>query len=119
VKSLAEGIAQDLGPNAHFLVELRIYHPVIAILVAFYSLYIVRTLYLINLSMAKRMLLALLIVGIVQILLGLTNLLLLAPLPMQLLHLLMAESVWIIYILTAAVILARKTPEHEINAEVE
>ncbi len=32
VKSLAEGFVADLDPNAHFLVRLRVYHPVIAVI---------------------------------------------------------------------------------------
>ena len=45
VNSLAEGIAADLDPSAHFLIRLRVYHPVIAVLVAGYSLYLVRMLF--------------------------------------------------------------------------
>ena len=107
VSSLAEGLAADLAPNAHFLVRLRVYHPIIAVLVAGYSLFLVRMLFTQNQGLARKMLVLLIIVGILQLSAGLINLLLLAPIPMQMIHLLSADTVWIIYILTTATILAK------------
>jgi heme A synthase len=49
----------------------------------------------------------LIIVGILQLSAGLINLLLLAPIPMQMIHLFSADLVWITYILTTATILAK------------
>jgi len=111
VGSLAEGITADLDPNAHFLVRLRGYHPIIAVVIAIYSLNLVRMLFNQNNGMARKFLAALVIIGVVQLTLGLTNLLLLVPIPTQLLHLLTADLVWITYILTTAVLLAKpETP---------
>jgi heme A synthase len=107
VSSLAEGLAADTDPNAHFLVRLRVYHPVIAVVVAGYSLYLVRFVYKQYQGLARKLLASLVGFGIFQLLAGLVNVLLLAPIPMQLLHLLSADLVWIIYILTSAVILAK------------
>ena len=105
VGSLAEGIAADLDPNAHFLVRLRVYHPIIAVIVALYSLYLVRMLFNQNKGMARKFLIALVAIGTLQLVIGLTNLLLLVPIPTQLLHLLTADLVWITYILTTSVLL--------------
>ena len=110
VSSLAHGILEDLDPNAHFLVRLRVYHPIIAIMVAVYSLYIVRILFEQNRGMARKFLAALVLVGVIQLLIGLVNLLLLVPIATQLLHLLTADLVWIIYVLTTAALLARTQP---------
>ena len=107
VNSLAEGIAADMDPNAHFLVRLRVYHPIIAVFIAFYSLYLVRMLFNQNKGLARKFLAALVIVGVLQLAIGLTNLLLLVPITTQLLHLLGADLVWIIYILTSAILLAK------------
>ena len=107
VSSLAEGLAADMAPGAHFLVKLRVYHPVIAVLVAGYSLYLVRMLYGQNKGLARKLLTGLVIIGVLQLIAGLVNLLLLAPIFMQLLHLLNADFVWIIYVLTSAAILAK------------
>jgi heme A synthase len=110
VGSLAEGLVADLDPNAHFLVRLRVYHPVIAVTIAVYSLYLVRLLYDQNHGTARKFLAVLVLVGIVQLVIGLINLLLLVPIPTQLLHLLTADLVWVIYILTTAAILAKSQP---------
>lgn len=107
VNSLAEGIVADLTPGAHFLIRLRVYHPLVAILVAGYSLYLVRMLLNKNQGQVRRWLVALVVVGVVQLFLGLINLLALAPIPLQIIHLLSADFVWITYILTTAVILAK------------
>lgn len=107
VESLAEGIAADMDPNAHFLVRLRVYHPIIAVVIAVYSLYLVRILFQQNKGQARNFLVALVAIGTVQLVIGLINLLLLVPIPTQLLHLLTADLVWIMYILTTAVLLAK------------
>ena len=110
VRSLAEGIAADVDVNANFLVRLRVYHPIIAVLIAVYSLNLVRMLYDQNQGLAHKLLTALVIVGMLQLSAGLTNLLLLAPIPMQLIHLFTADLVWITYVLTTAAILAKLRP---------
>jgi len=110
VSSLAEGIAADMDPNAHFLVRLRVYHPVIAVVIAMYSLYLVRMLFKQNQGLARKLLVTLVVVGLVQLSAGLINLLLLAPIYMQMIHLLSADLVWITYVLTTAAILAKPQP---------
>jgi heme A synthase len=110
VSSLAEGLVADLDPNAHFLVRLRVYHPVIAVIIAGYSLFLVRLLFAQNQGLARKMLALLVIVGVLQLSAGLINLLLLAPIPMQMIHLFSADLVWITYILTTATILAKPKP---------
>ncbi len=101
--SLAEGLAQDSDPSANFLVRLRFYHPVIAILVVVYTLNLVRYIYgKFNNPVIRR--LSLILGGLVltQLAAGVINLLLLAPVWMQLVHLLLADSVWISYVLLSA-----------------
>ena len=110
VSSLAEGLAADMDPNSHFLVRLRVYHPIIAVTIAIYSLYLVRMLFNQNKGLARKFLTALVVVGIVQLAIGLINLLLLVPIPTQLLHLLTADLVWITYVLTTATVLAVPKP---------
>jgi heme a synthase len=107
VNSLAEGIAQELEPDAHFLIQLRVLHPVMALLIAVYTLFLIRQFYAINQGTAKKMLVVLLVIGSIQLLVGITNLLLLAPIPWQVFHLFTADLVWITYILTTAILLAK------------
>jgi len=118
VRSLAEGIAADMDPNAHFLVRLRVYHPIIAVFIAGYSLYLVRMLYNQNQGLARKLLTALVVIGFVQLFAGLINLLLLAPISMQLLHLFTADLVWITYILATAAILAKPQPLSNVSENV-
>ncbi len=103
VKSLAEGLAQDSSPDAHFLLRLRVYHPIIAILVGVYTLNLVRYLYgKFNDQTTRRLCLILGGLVLLQWTAGVVNILLLVPLWMQLTHLFLADAVWISYILLSA-----------------
>ncbi len=101
--SLAAGLRQDLSPTAHLLVRLRVLHPMFAVLVACGMLVLALGAMLRD-SRAKvaqlGRLLGILILG--QLGVGVVNLLLLAPIPLQLVHLVMADLVWIGAVLLAA-----------------
>jgi heme A synthase len=105
-KSLAEGLQQDMQPGAHFLLRLRVYHPFIAITVAVYTLYLIVNLYRQQDRQSQRFMQLLVGVGVLQLSAGLTNLLLLAPIPLQIIHLFLADTVWITYVITAASLLS-------------
>ena len=101
--SLIEGFQADLETGAHTLLRLRGLHPVFAIVVAFG---------LINLAVSQRSapqmknLANLLIAAVLtQLTVGLVNLGLLAPTPLQLLHLFMADGLWVLFVVFAANIL--------------
>jgi len=104
VQSLAEGIRQDFSATAHFLVRLRILHPTISILV---GIYLILATGVINLqtkdAALHRIARVLTILVTVQLGAGFLNVLLLAPVWMQILHLLLADLVWITLVLLAAV----------------
>jgi heme A synthase len=106
--SLAQGFAQDAGTNAHFLVRLRVWHPIIAVLVGVYTLCLITYLGRSNQDSTTRRL-ATVLGGLilVQWLAGLINLVLLAPIYMQILHLFIADCVWITYVLLSATVLKR------------
>jgi heme A synthase len=102
VDSLAVGIQQDFSPEAHFLIQLRIWHPVLAILTG--ALLIAVTFHADRQRPDKGVRpFAYFLTGIyiVQLLIGAFNLALLAPVWMQLTHLLFAVLVWIALVLTA------------------
>jgi len=100
--SLAQTLAEQSNPGAHILIRLRIYHPIIAILVGVYSLYLARTLYeKFNSQTGKRLSLLLGGLILIQWTAGITNVILLAPVWMQIIHLFLADLVWISYILLA------------------
>jgi heme A synthase len=107
--SLAEGISQDFSPTAHFLIRLRVWHPLIAVLVGFSLIFVAGWIALENPASVQRRLAGLLIaVVITQLLAGLVNLFLLAPVWMQIVHLLFADLVWITLVLLVAASFASK-----------
>jgi len=101
--SLAEGVRADFEPTAHFLVRMRVWHPVIAVIAAAYIVPLARTLAsrrpspltarLANLHVA---------LFIIQLVAGGINLILLAPVWMQLVHLALACAVWVSLVLLGA-----------------
>ena len=98
--SFSQGFHQDFVPSAHPFVRLRVWHPVIASVVA---------LGLLALCYAARTKpIAWILAGltVTQIAAGLINLALLAPVPLQIFHLLLADAVWISFIILTAEILA-------------
>lgn len=109
VGSLREGIAMDFSPTAHILLRLRILHPVLAIATGVYLALAAGTAALFRPSpFVKKMALALVGLFLLQIALGFLNLYLLAPVWLQLLHLLVADLVWIALVLLSAGTLSAK-----------
>jgi heme A synthase len=103
VSTLGEGLRQDFSPTAHFLIRLRILHPSIAVLVGIYLILFAGTINLRDKDGNVRPLArGLTILVVVQLGAGMLNVLLLAPIWMQLVHLLLADLVWIFLILLAA-----------------
>jgi len=106
-RSLAEGFAQDVSPTAHLLVRLRVLHPTFAVVVALLVL-LTAAVAAGRRPGADTRRIALLAGGLVlaQLVGGVVNLVLLAPTWMQLVHLLMADALWISLVLLAAATLA-------------
>ncbi len=119
--SLAEGFQQDVNPAAHFLVQLRVLHPVIAMLVGSYLLYLTVILNGRAASATRKLAMSLRFLVVGQILAGAINVALLAPTWMQLVHLLLADVLWIVLVLYAASALAverEETPEMSAQTRV-
>ena len=112
--SLAEGLRQDMDPSQHFLVQLRIYHPLLSILVGVYLLVLTRILRSQETDVTvNKLSRALAIVIVVQLAAGFVNVLLLAPVWMQVVHLLLADLVWISLVLLSASVAAVPVPKFE------
>lgn len=108
--SLSEGIAKDFSETSHILLRLRISHPILSIFVSIYLIFfagwlrkesknsplIVRWSNIFN------------ILVLTQIGFGALTLLTLAPIVMQLGHLLLADAIWIALVLLTANFLANK-----------
>ena len=80
--SLAEGIAADLDPTSHFLIRLRVWHPIAAVIAS-----------VVAITAFRRPI----VTGCIlfQVGLGIINLMMLAPLPLQMAHLLVSNILWI------------------------
>ncbi len=101
--SLAEGFRQDFAAGAHPFLRLRIWHPAIATAVSLglgILCYAVIARRVSEQASQTAYLVAALVVA--QMGLGMTNLILLAPIPLQLLHLLLADLLWIAFVLLGA-----------------
>lgn len=110
-ETLRAALAQDFDPMASLLVRHRLWHPVISICGAIFLTYL--SIYL----MARRpdptvKKLGGLIIGVVgfQMIVGLTNVLLLAPIPMQIFHLLVADILWVALIGMSAAAIGENVP---------
>lgn len=105
--SLAEGIARDFSPTAHFLERMRIWHPVLAVVTGIY-LVVAGSIIAADRRSSETLRYArwLKIIFVIQFIGGFVNILLLAPVWMQLVHLLLADLLWIAAVLMGAAALA-------------
>ena len=102
--SLRASILQDFTSKSPALLHFRLLHPVLALIAGTYVIWLV----LKNASLEicqLRASMSLIILVLIQIGIGLLNVLLLAPVWLQILHLLVADTVWISLILVSAAIL--------------
>ena len=99
--SLAEGWVRDFDPAANIFVRLRVLHPAIAALVGAWLVYYAVVTAARRADLRPR---AWMLLGMVggQIAAGVANLLLSAPVWMQLVHLLLADGMWISLVLLCA-----------------
>ena len=120
VDTVAEGLAQDLDPTSHPLLRLRVIHPVMAVGVAVFLIY--KGLQLLqteewsptsdkacrsDIRTGRILALRPLLWGLcgllgTQLAIGVVNWLLMAPLYLQLVHLLMADLVWMALVILIA-----------------
>jgi len=118
--SLTEGFQQDVSETAHVLLRLRVLHPMLAIGVGGLVVAIANVLVRLRPGAAvKRGATLLGILYAVQLGAGVTNLVLLAPVWMQLIHLLLADLVWISLVRLSAAGLAEDAPRAELRPSPE
>lgn len=103
--SVISGFREDFSPTAHYLIRMRVYHPGIAVSVGIY-LYLVTGWVRRKMEEPRleRITTALFILYSLQILLGIANVMLRAPVWMQIVHLLVSNLVWITFVILATVI---------------
>jgi heme A synthase len=108
--SLSEGFNQDLLPSSHFLLRLRLYHPLVAVGMAIVGGIFLRWFKPRETNpLTTRMISGLMFLFGLQLLVGGFNVLLLAPVWMQVVHLLVTDLVWMCAVLVLALHLGRVT----------
>jgi heme A synthase len=117
-RSLSEGFAQDFSPGAHVFLRLRAIHPVLAASTAAAIVVGMGFVRAARSSPAVRALSrAASVLAALQVAAGLGDVLLRAPVWMQLVHLTFADLVWITLVLTAAAALAEAPAAEAPEAE--
>ena len=110
VTTFADGLAQDLDMTSNVLLRLRVLHPVIAIVTGMVMVVVAQVIAQMNpvagTRKASRVLLA---AYVGQLVLGTVNMVLLAPIPIQLMHLLLADVIWIAFVVLVGLALQRET----------
>lgn len=105
--SVAAGFHQDFAANAHPFVKIRIFHPILAALAGLYIIVLGLRVIAAHTEWSTVRRLALFVMGLVviQFAAGGLNILLLVPIPMQIVHLFLADALWIALVLFGAEVL--------------
>lgn len=119
VHSTAEAVGRAMTPGEHFLVRLRVLHPFIAVSVGLYLVLAAGLIAYLRPSLATRRLSRSVgVLYLIQLAMGFLNVYFAAPLFTQLPHLLLADLLWINWVLLMAAALAAGAPRREMNGEV-
>lgn len=108
--TLSEGIAKDFSQTSHYLLRLRVFHPILSIMTGVFLIFLAgwfKAQAKENFGV-KRWANILSILVLLQFASGAVTLLLLAPIVMQLIHLFLADAVWIAFVLMSASFLAEQ-----------
>ncbi len=101
-QSLLSEIPKDFDPASHFLIQLRVIHPLMAILTSvclfFGLIYLMKRGFGEKVNQQAKWMLA---VMFLQILAGGMTILTLAPIYMQIIHLLLADTFWLVFVVLA------------------
>ncbi|MGQ9539978.1 MAG: COX15/CtaA family protein [Armatimonadota bacterium] len=112
---LGLGVSPEESPLVRTLVAIRPIHPVIAVLVGIYlSVMGLRLLDLRHHPLTARLVVALMMLYVVQMLAGGVNVVLKAPVWMQIVHLLLSDLIWVVLVLLAAVSLSSVTQKQTV-----
>jgi heme A synthase len=108
--SLAEGIARDFSSSSNILLKLRVSHPILSIATSVYLVFLAGWLSALSgrVGKVKRSSTILTVIVIAQVAFGAVTLLTMAPILMQVGHLLLADLIWISFILLSANFLSRE-----------
>jgi heme A synthase len=104
-ESVTGGLADKFGPTAPLLSKLRVIHPALAVLGGVFVGWVAAQRTRFASARSKRLASAVSIVVFSQFFIGIANIFLLTPLGLQVLHLMVADILWIVYVLFSASLL--------------
>ncbi len=98
-ESISEGVAAELADTAPFLLRIRVLHPLIAVVAGFGAAWVAFSVGDKTRGATRR--LGFFVVGLVfvQFFVGVANIFLLTPIETQVVHLLVADALWIAYVM--------------------
>ena len=99
--SLRASLTQDFSTSSYYLLRLRLLHPIAAVMGGIYLVWIILKSSATQVHFSPRSS-ALIMVFILQVALGAMNVILLAPVWLQIVHLLVADLFWILLVLASA-----------------
>jgi heme A synthase len=106
-ESLVAGLREDFSGTEHFLTNLRVAHPIVAIAVGVYLFWLARRFGMTEMGRRSSSLAILILVG-AQLVAGALNIALLTPIWLQLVHLLLADLVWVALVVFGAQTLSKR-----------
>jgi len=106
--SLSEALQADLSPTSHVLIRLRFLHPIFAILVGATLMIGASALAIRSGKSGWRLAVGVVVLAGLQLALGFLNVVLLAPTWMQMIHLLVADLLWVTFVLLGAATLSAR-----------
>lgn len=113
--SLREGLMQDFNPASHYLLQLRVWHPWLAATLSLYMILVAGIVTKLRPSAdVLRFARLMTAIFVAQMVVGVVNLFLLAPIPLQLLHLLMADLTWLSIMMLGIAALSEGVPQVEV-----
>lgn len=106
--SLVEGMRAEFSGTAHFLLRLRVFHPLIAVLSGV-LVFLAARFHITNAENLAAQRAARLVIGlfVLQLILGGINVILLAPIWLQLVHLLVSNLIWIVQVALTSFVIGR------------
>ena len=109
-ESFLSGVTEEFSGDAPWLLQIRIFHPLVAIAVGLGVAYVVMRLTATATDRTRRFGTVVSGLIVLQLFVGLLNVLLAAPLETQVIHLAIADTIWIIYLIFGASLLGEQVP---------
>jgi len=109
--TVAGDLGAKFGPTAPMLSRLRIVHPLVAVLGGMFVAWVATARSRSASASTRRMASIVTIIVLSQMFVGIANIFFLTPLGLQVLHLVVADALWIAYVLFAASLLGDRVPE--------